>query len=94
MPPKTGYLEVPGDDCNCDPIQDEEEMGQEVTAEMLRLHALNGSQRQADGASAYAENLRYNYLEGKDTVSLTEALGPRYMQGPHPMHGSPAPVAR
>ena len=56
---------------------------------LLKMHCLNGSQRQADGASHYAENLRYDYLEGKANVSLTEALGPRYIQGPHPYHGSP-----
>lgn len=56
---------------------------------MLKLHALNGAQRQADGAAHYAENLRYDYLEGKSNVSLTEGLGVRYIQGPHPYHGSP-----
>ena len=33
---------------------------------MLKMHALNGAQRQADGAGHYAENLRYDYLEGKE----------------------------
>jgi len=56
---------------------------------LLKMHALNGSQRQADGASHYAENLRYDYLEGKANVSLTEGLGVRYIQGPHPYYGSP-----
>lgn len=46
---------------------------------MLKMHAMNGSQRQADGAAAYAENLRYDYLEGKSNVSLTEGLGARYV---------------
>lgn len=44
---------------------------------MLKMHALNGAQRQADGAAAYAENLRYNYLEGKDQQSISEGLGYR-----------------
>lgn len=44
---------------------------------MLKLHALNGSQRQADGAAAYAENLRYDYLEGKNNQSISEGLGYR-----------------
>jgi len=44
---------------------------------MLKLHALNGSQRQADGAGHYAENLRYDYLEGKDSQSISEGLGYR-----------------
>lgn len=46
---------------------------------MLKMHALNGSQRQADGSAHYAENLRYDYLEGKSNVSLTEGLGARYV---------------
>lgn len=56
---------------------------------MLKMHCLNGAQRQADGAAHYAENLRYDYLEGKANVSLTEGLGVRYIQGPHPQFGSP-----
>lgn len=44
---------------------------------MLKLHALNGAQRQADGASSYAENLRYDYLEGKNNESISEGLGYR-----------------
>lgn len=56
---------------------------------LLKLHAHTGTQRQADGAGHYAENLRYSYLEGKDNVSLTEGLGVRYIQGPHPQYGSP-----
>ena len=35
---------------------------------LLKMHALNGAQGQADGARLYAENLRYDYLEGKDFV--------------------------
>lgn len=56
---------------------------------MMKMHCLNGAQRQADGAAHYAENLRYDYLEGKANVSLTEGLGVRYIQGPHPQFGSP-----
>lgn len=56
---------------------------------MMKMHALNGAQRQADGASHYAENLRYDYLEGKSNLSMTEGLGVRYVQGPHPQFGSP-----
>ena len=56
---------------------------------MLKMHVLNGSQRQADGAGHYAENLRYDYLEGKSNMSFTEAQGVRYIQGPHPQYGSP-----
>ena len=44
---------------------------------MLKMHCLNGAQRQADGASLYAENLRYDYLEGKGQQSVSEGLGYR-----------------
>ena len=44
---------------------------------LLKMHALNGAQRQSDGAGAYIENLRYDYLEGKNMVSQTESLGHR-----------------
>ena len=69
-------------------LKGEEEMGAEDYG-MLKLHALNGAQRQADGAAHYAENLRYDYLEGKSNLSMTEGLGVRYIQGPHPQFGSP-----
>lgn len=46
---------------------------------LMTQHALNGAQRQADGAGAYAENLRYDYLEGKNGVSSAEAVGERRM---------------
>jgi len=72
------------DDC----ISEENKMNSDDYG-MLKLHALNGAQRQADGAQHYAENLRYDYLEGKANVSLTEGLGVRYIQGPHPYYGSP-----
>lgn len=48
-------------------------------ASQLMVHAMNGAQRQADGAAAYAENLRYDYLEGKNGVSSSEAVGERRM---------------
>ena len=51
-----------------------------ATAELLLLHATNGAQRQSDGAGHYAENLRYNYLEGKDMVSQAESLGHRIIE--------------
>lgn len=56
---------------------------------MLKLHAMNGAQGQADGARLYAENLRYDYLEGKHIADFVESMGVRYIQGPHPQHGSP-----
>jgi hypothetical protein len=47
---------------------------------ILKMHAHNGAQRQADGASAYAENLRYDYLEGKNGVSFAESTGVRHVE--------------
>lgn len=47
---------------------------------LLTQHAMNGAQRQADGAAHYAENLRYDYLEGKDKVSFAEATGVRHVE--------------
>ena len=50
-----------------------------VTSQLM-THAMNGAQRQADGAAAYAENLRYDYLEGKDKVSFAESTGVRHVE--------------
>ena len=47
---------------------------------LLKLHAHNGAQRMADGASAFAENLRYDYLEGKERVSFAESTGVRHVE--------------
>ena len=47
---------------------------------LMKMHAHNGAQRQADGASHYAENLRYDYLEGKDKVSYAESTGVRHVE--------------
>lgn len=47
---------------------------------LLKMHALNGAQRQADGAHLYAENLRYDYLEGKERVSFAESTGVRHTE--------------
>lgn len=44
------------------------------------MHAHNGAQRQADGSAHYAENLRYDYLEGKDKVSFAESTGVRHVE--------------
>ena len=52
----------------------------DTTREMLRTHALNGSQRQADGAALYAENLRYDYLIGKNRISFAESVGVRHVE--------------
>lgn len=45
-----------------------------TTREMLRTHALNGAQRQANGSTDYADNLRYNYLQIKDQPSIIESI--------------------
>lgn len=60
---------------------------------LLKMHSLNSAQRQSDGAVAYAENLRYAYLQGKDRMSFAEAQGVRAIVGPHPQYGSPDGVA-
>lgn len=44
---------------------------------LLKMHAHNGAQRAADGAGIMVENLRYDYLEGKDKVSFAEGTGVR-----------------
>ena len=45
----------------------------------MRLHdgAAAAHARRVDGADHYAENLRYDYLEGKNTVSFAEGTGQR-----------------
>jgi hypothetical protein len=45
----------------------------------MRLHdgAAAAHSRRIDGADHYAENLRYDYLEGKNTVSFAEGTGQR-----------------
>ncbi len=45
--------------------------------DVIKLHAHNSSQRRADGADAYAENARYDYLEGKNNMSIAEGFGYR-----------------
>lgn len=82
--PDDGVISVPAiDGTGEEKKMDDKDYG------MLKLHAHNAAQRVQDGAQAYAENLRYDYLEGKANVSLTEGLGVRYIQGPHPYYGSP-----
>lgn len=46
----------------------------------LKMHCLNGAQRQADGAAALAEAIRYGYQTGKDRVSFAEATGVRHVE--------------
>ena len=74
------------------PVPGEESMDAQSTS-LLReqlFGSLNAAAaRRVDGADAYAENLRYDYLEGKANLSMTESMGPRYLQGPHPQFGSP-----
>ena len=51
-----------------------------TSREMLRLHALNGAQRLADGAGLYAENLRYDYLIIKNQMNLAQSVGVRHVE--------------
>lgn len=46
---------------------------------LMKMHVHNGAQRRSDGADAYVENLRYDYLEGKDKVSFAEGTGIRHV---------------
>jgi hypothetical protein len=48
--------------------------------DMIKMHVHGGSQRRADGADHYAENLRYAYLTGKDRVSFAESTGIRHTE--------------
>lgn len=61
---------------------------------LLKMQAHQRMERDAQGDASYRENLRYDYLEGKANVSMTEGLGIRYIQGPHPQYGSPDAPAR
>ncbi len=45
--------------------------------ELLQMHALNGSQRQADAAANVAEASRLGYLESKTQLNQREALATR-----------------
>ncbi len=68
-PNKTLRIPVPGEG---EDAMDPSDYG------LLKMHALNGAQRQSDGAGHYAENLRYDYLEGKEKVSFADAQGVRH----------------
>ena len=43
------------------------------TMAMLEVHAVNGAQRAADGASNGAEAMRLDYLEGKRKMDIRES---------------------
>lgn len=51
-----------------------------TSASLMHLHAANGAQRQADGAGAYAENLRYDYLFQKNRVNFADSVGVRHVE--------------
>ena len=51
-----------------------------TSAQRQADHASNGAQRQADGAALYAENLRYDYLVGKNRISFAESTGVRHVE--------------
>jgi len=61
----------------------------ETVATLLTTHAVNGAQIIADGNRHLAELTRAKSMQDLDNVSLTEGLGVRYIQGPHPYYGSP-----
>ena len=44
-----------------------------ATMSMLEVHAVNGAQRAADGASHVAEAMRLDYLEGKRKMDIRES---------------------
>lgn len=46
----------------------------------LNLHARNGAQRMADGAGAFAEILRLDYVDGKRRVDYAQATGIRHVE--------------
>lgn len=78
--PDDGVTEIPvdsGDSVSGGENESEDSAMNENDYGLLKMHAHNGAQRQSDGASAYAENLRYDYLEGKDNQSISEGLGYR-----------------
>jgi len=73
MPEETDpiVIPVPGEDLK---VND-----QDFGMLKMQLHgAMNAAaQRRMDGSDHYAENLRYDYLEGKNTTSFAEGTGQR-----------------
>lgn len=70
MPEGDGILDV------LIPTKEESKMAitiSDVTSELLATHALNGAQRQADGAANVAEQTRLGYLESKEKIGVREA---------------------
>jgi hypothetical protein len=61
----------------------------ENVAVQIQIHSVNGAQINADGNGRLAEMIRIKGMQDLDNVSLTEAQGTRYIQGPHPYYGSP-----
>lgn len=47
---------------------------------LLLKHAADAGQRQSDGASLYAENLRYDYLIAKSRVDFAQSTGIRHVE--------------
>ena len=50
---------------------------------------MEASQRRNDGANHLAEVTRSHFLKGLGGVNTQESIAMRYLQGPHPFHGSP-----
>jgi len=78
--PPTLDIPTPGDSSPTTPVEGTETMTEsDVALLKLRIHesAAAAHARRTDGADAYAENLRYDYLEGKHNVSFMEGTGQR-----------------
>jgi hypothetical protein len=56
---------------------------------LLKLHAHNNGQRQADNQVVISKAQDYSYLTGKDSLTQAGAMAMRYLQGPHPQFGTP-----
>lgn len=51
-----------------------------MTHELLRTHAMNGAQRQADGAAIHVEHARTDYLITKNLMSFSISTGMRHLE--------------
>lgn len=56
---------------------------------LLKTHAFNNAQRQADNQVVVSKAQDYSYLTGKDSLTQAGAMAMRYLQGPHPQFGTP-----
>jgi hypothetical protein len=56
---------------------------------MLKVHAHNGGQAQADAGRLYADDARRDYLLQRGKMDMAQAWGARYITCPHPQFGTP-----